>query len=809
MNAKIHFILRIFTVLIFNIFALLPVCPAEAAQIPTFETPAEAEIENAIDFETFPYAEYEKLQQLEEYSECKKWANEVGRLLKCTIFYLETAPAKAHENLVLLEQRLSEEPASSEASESVVAQSVAKTLKSRIVLWKQVLFLLEQPAAESYGTVPQKRVEDALLLRQKTEALRNVFLTSQNGQHWVQFFQLTPLQGHLGQVLTARQQLAQPAEKYAGEYSAQSRFSEESLALPATFLTDEENRRVSIMVNNIFMLKERVSLTPEQQQLLELPLIRDWLYEMEAWRANPLHPLDLLAAYESYKQYGGTSDGSRLALMTRQMIGSKDTNLQHLGDVLQNEYSQAHFKVYISKYLINTMLPKLEPEIGAIRENVAGQEVVGRRRADTQLHVTLVPDPNRLLMQLNINGKVVSQTTATTFPATLHNQTHGTYSATKPLELTSRGLVVQPANVTANSSVRLRDVETDLDIVPVVSGLIREIAKEQYNSQYPQIQADAQAKVLAQAKQRIDSETDLRFKQLNEKIDANFFNILKQRQASFEQYQAKTTEEWLLTSWYLSTPCSLGSDSKEPTTPQGAIADMKVHESGINAALERFDLAGKQMTLREMKQYLLSVIGQSGLEIPAEENDDVVIGFADINPVGVRLAQNRVELSLNLKCLQVEDRQWQDFCVIVDYVPDITETGHSRLVRQGTVQLDGRMSLLEQVGLRTIFSKIFLQVDAVPLRPKLFDNNEQFAGLNTGAVRIENGWFAIALFPQQTPSENVGTQAFAATSTRPQHSQANYQPVRQSVRQQTQPQNSPKARPVIVQGTSVGSSVQR
>ena len=756
MKAKAHFILRTFTILALISGPLGAFFSPKIQQIHAMEQVPE-ELNAVIDYDIFPFVEFEKLEVLSTCDTCKEWADATILQLKRAVWHLENAPARGSENLLLLERLLSEPPASEkltlyEGADAFTAENVARSLQSRLVLWKQVLPLLEHPVTQSCGTLPRKRLEDALRLYEQSEAICNLFLTSQNGRHWAQFFQLTPLHGQLGQVLSAHhQRAAQPLEKYANVFSAPATIPVNAAVSPGELLPEEECRRISLLVNNAFLWQGRVDMTPEQRELFESPLIRDWLAEMESWRSNPLHPLDLLSAYECYKQYGGLSDSSRLSILTRQMVGSKDRNLQDLGYALQSEFSQAHFKIYISKYLINTLLPKMEPEYDVVQENVAGQQVVGRRRADTRLHVTLIPDPSRLLLQLHINGNVVSQTTASTFPATLHNRTYGTYSATKQLELTSQGILTSPANVSANSSVRLSNVETDLDIVPIVSDLIREIAKEQYGNQHPQIQADAKTKVLTQAKQRIDSETDARFKQLNENINRYFFNVLRQRQAAFEPYQAKTTEEWLLTSWFLATPCSLGSNSKEPQTPQGAIADIKVHELGLNAVLERLDLAGKQMTLRELKQYLLAAAGRSDVEIPTEENDHVVVGFAAINPVGVRFLQNRVELSLNLKCLQVEDRQWHDFCVIVDYVPDITEAGHCRLIRQGTVQLDGRLTLLEQVALRTIFSKIFLQIDDIPLRPKLFDNNEHFAGLTTSGVRIENGWFAIGLFPTVVP----------------------------------------------------------
>ena len=718
------------------------------------------DLDEVVHYEIFPFSEYEKLEKLKEQDACRDWANNIGILLKRLIFQLESSPGKGQEELSALDMLLASPPDSQavshyEVGERFTARSVAGVLKSRVAIWQQVLLLLEREQSVGHSTaIPQKRIEDAERLYEKSDVIRRSLLANKNGQAWVQFLQLTPLHGQLGQTLASRnQETAKPVEKYARDSNTVLSLDTNDFELAAPGLLSEgESRRISLLVNNVFLMKERAPLTPEQAQMLETPLIRDWLDELETWRSDPLHPLDLLAAYECYRQYQGTSDGSRLAVATQQMLGSRNREWHRFGQSVQNEFSHAHLKLYVSNYLINTMLPKLKPEFDSVRENVAGQHVTGMRRADTQMHVTLIPDPARLLMTLHYTGQVVTQTTATVFPATIHNQSQGAYSATKQLELTSRGFVTRPANISANSRVRLHQIETDLDIVPIVSDLIRGIARDQYESQHPQIQAETQVKMTNQAKQRIDSETDMRFRILNEQMDRFFFSVLRQRRASLEQYEARTTDEWLLTSWYLATPGSLGSDTKEPATPQGSIADLKVHESGISAALERLELAGKRMTLRELKRYLVSMIGQPNLEIPEEDNDHVVIAFADRNPVGVRFLQNRVELSLNLKRLQVEDRAWENFCVIAGYVPDVTPEGTPCLVHNGPVHLDGRLTFMQQVALRTIFSKIFLHVHTIPLRPGLFDNDERFTGLATGHVRIENGWFAIALLPQEVPA---------------------------------------------------------
>ena len=55
------------------------------------------------------------------------------------------------------------------------------------------------------------------------------------------------------------------------------------------------------------------------------------------------------------------------------------------------------------------------------------------------------------------------------------------------------------------------------------------------------------------------------------------------------------------------------------------------------------------------------------------------------------------------------------------------------------------MNIRAQIPLRGFFSKIFAPETRIPLRPKLFDRDERFAGLSTGLCRISNGWFAVSV----------------------------------------------------------------
>ncbi|MCL2347105.1 MAG: hypothetical protein FWC50_02470 [Planctomycetaceae bacterium] len=725
-----------------------------------------------LSFGYFPATEYEKLTKIADQGEYKEWATSVQKNLVQFFQQMEHSPQDTQESLEALRHlvcgmKLSPCKPLEEDGITFTVQDVVENIKRRIPLWeKTVEILKDSEQTATLGCFPQKNWTDVITLQQKSDLLRNNFIKSSNGMVWLQYFKFPPLYSQLGR-LTAFQNgvSAKPEESYANLVSQETDSSQnpsndetsvgetvtgETAGDAGQSLSEEEIRTVSLIANQILAAQAYTTLTAEQSQVLAKPEVREWLSELKTWQSNPVHPFDILAAYEYFSTHRGMSEGVQLSTCARQMGDSKSLACRQLGLLVQNQFSHAHLKIYISKYLINMMLPIRDPEFDVVRDVIAGQQVTGRRRTDTQVQISLVPDPNRLLMTLQINGRIVADTTSATFPATVHNQSRNTYSAVKPLELTSKGILIGQAGVSASSDVKLRNLETEFDVVPIFGDLVREIAKNQYQNQKSQIQSEAKAKVLAQAKQRIDSEADARFAQFNDRMDRLFLSVIKKRGASLEQYESKTTEDWLMTSWYLSTQSSLGSDSPEPLTPQGAIADLKVHECGLNAALERLELAGKQMTVGELKHYLTDVIGRPDLGTQEEENDGVVIGFADENPLGIRFDTNRVELSLHLKHLQVENQSWDDFLVTVTYVPGNDANGSPCLMRDGTVQLAGQLGLREQIPLRAIFSKIFPNNQPVPLKPRIFSEDERFAGLNTGYVRIGNGWFAIALVPQAT-----------------------------------------------------------
>ena len=626
---------------------------------------------------------------------------------------------------------------------------VTEELQFRVALWGQLLEILNSGAIVSSGN--NVSVQDLCELYTQTDKIHNSLKKVKNGEQCIQYLKLDLLHDRLSQLMVFHGLLEKTGNP-DDFLSSQAGMSKNIVKKDNGDIVFKESEIHQILsaINETLYMERQVADKPQWQDFVNSPLVVEWKKCLTKWHSDLVDPFRYIGICERYLSEENPSDGILLAQLTPRMTCSKSIQYQNLGNLVGERFSQPHLKMYVSKFLLNRMLPTRDPEFDVVRDSVAGQQVYGRRRTDTQVQMDLIPDPQRLMLSLNVLGKVRTSTTATTFPATVQNQSYADYFGKKRLELTTDGIRVSPAEVAVyNNKVQLRNISTDFDVVPLVGDLIKDIAISQYENQQGFFESETKKKIINQAKYQIDQEVNERLLALNNSYQRSFLNILHSNNASLQQKQYRTTEDWLMASWFLATPASLGSHTSEPETPAGSIADLKIHQSAVNAVIERLDLGGQCFSIGELRTHLLKRIQREDLDSPGE-NDDMVVVFEKENPISVRFEPNKVVLSLAFDCLQRDDNEWYDFQVFVHYVPGTSTTGTLCLVRDGYIQLKGENSLRTQMTLRTIFSKIFNDHNEIPLSPKFFKQDERFTEICTNHVRIRDGWFAIALTLQSS-----------------------------------------------------------
>ena len=497
--------------------------------------------------------------------------------------------------------------------------------------------------------------------------------------------------------------------------------------------------------------------TPHRKRLLNSRTTAALLREIDGWRGDTVEPITLISALEQYESHRAPQEMSELYQLARRLSFSKSDRYRQLGREALRIYGDANLKVYVSEVLINHFLPASDLRETNFRDRVMGNPVVGKSRSVSILEVNLVPSDDELVFSLDMAGRINGSSRSVAWITTLFNDNAAVYNSSKIVRFTEDGVKLSPTRLRVNNRVQLRGIRTEIDNVPIFSGLVRELVRGQYEAREDQIRVESRQRTAAQLRAQIDNETSGRFNEFNRQYRDMLLKPMDKLGLYIENKGSATNTDWLLSSWWVGSDASLGSHAPAPATQQGAFADMKVHESVLNTVITQLELNGVKASVGELRQTIADKLGQPAFA-EAGEHDDAVIAFAEHNPIIIRFIDSSVEIDLAIDMLKVNDRVFRNFGATIHYKPRLREDGQMYLVRDGIISLSGQIKSRSQIPLRAVFEKIFPELRPVPLTPAIFKADERLHGLAVGMCRIENGWFALAIVAMDQQMNDLAKQ---------------------------------------------------
>ncbi len=399
----------------------------------------------------------------------------------------------------------------------------------------------------------------------------------------------------------------------------------------------------------------------------------------------------------------------------------------------------------VSAELLNRLIPKRGPEHGDVDDTLLGVPVHGQSTTSTTVRVLLSPNPSRVLLALQVSGRVSSLTSATSGPATFINDTDSMYTALKPLEVDLAGIRLGQTQVEVYNKTTLRDVQTDFDGIPLVNQLAQGVARSQHEQKEPELSREVKEKLAAKARTRIDAESAARFGLLARRLQEKVFDPLDVLALEPAMIAAQTTDQRVIMRIRLAAQEQLGSHTPRPQAPADSLASFQIDQSVLNNVIERLALDGRTFTLPELSRHVARCLSRPE---PADDNpdhDDVSITFAPKDAVRVRCAEGRLELSVSVVKLAKGERRWKNFQVRAFYAPEISGRA-AELVRDGVIQLSGqRLSTGAQIALRGIFSHAFSKRTPWSLMPERLTTDPALRDLGITQFVIDDGWIGVAL----------------------------------------------------------------
>ncbi len=559
--------------------------------------------------------------------------------------------------------------------------------------------------------------------------------------------------------------------KANGENSEPDRFS---LAL-ADVQTYTENTDAGKAWQDYLLLEtlEEIAVEKDKSKFVESQkLARDILSRMEDGRLDELQrsylkkgpfrrlkqelrgvagaPLDyesFLARLERYEQTGLPSEARRLAETISAM--EKDVDDPHHAFYAQMDahYRNANLRILLDEQFLNRLMPDREPQFKPVNDRILGRPVHGRSKVNTNLGVTLIPDPNRLRLALEIQGTVFSSTSSNSGPVTFLSRSRSQYYAQKPIEITNHGIQLWPAEVHfVNNKNRLTGMETPFDRIPLLAPLVHEIAESQHQAKRPEIRREVEWKVAAEAKQQFDEEADTQLLRMNDRFQNRLLATLDRLDLKLTPVETRTTENELSMRFCLASDRQLGSHTPRPQALDDRLANIQIHQTVLNNLIEQLELDGKTFILPELAVWLSERLSRPELtEAKGLKRDDVRIRFARESAVYVKAEDGRLALTLTVAELRAGRRRWRNFQVRVFYRPEIDGL-QVNWVRDGVVQLTGRrVQTSSQFALRGIFSRIFLKNKPFSMIPEQIVNNPNLQGLTMTQMEIVDGWIGLTV----------------------------------------------------------------
>ncbi|MHB1037323.1 MAG: hypothetical protein ACYC35_22595 [Pirellulales bacterium] len=702
--------------------------PKDGASLPDLtlpgamrETPSAATLQaapSAPEPETEPVAEIlwevpesllGRLEALSQECECGQWAMEVSRLLR-RLGAVGVSDAGAKPLLEALHGQVREADllAAKIAPQPLMAELLRAryALSRRVDLWRQI-----EPCARPAADVATTAQPDPDRLSRCLAGVEAATRDSTNGQGWREYLMLDSLR------------------RLAGSGERRTVDDQRDLA-----------RRVLARL-------ERARVSSPSRRFLDAGPMASLDSELRHWAAEPADARVLLEHVEQYEASGLASHARLIAQDSRVLGWSSAAQEQQLGQEIESRYRNANVRISLSDALLNRLVPQPPITADAVQDRILGLPVRGHSTTETDLVIRLLPDEEHLRVILEAKGIVSSQTSSTSGPATIYNQSNSSYEARKLVQIGLDGVTLSPAEAEASADARLRAVRTDFDPIPLVGWLAKGVARSQYEQNRDDARREVERKVETRARSRIDAEADARIAEAQENFRKRFVVPLEKLSLEPTLISTRTTDRRLETRVRLAGAQQLGAHTPRPQAPSVCVASVQVHQSALNNVLEQLALDGQTFTLPELYRRLGEKLNRPEITAPDSVPEDVRVTFAAQDAVRVRCDEGRVEVTLSIAELVASSQRWYDFTVRVYY--RLESSGlNLELARDETIQLIGkRISMRSQIALRGIFSKTFPKDRRLRLTPEPWTTDARLAGLEVIQLVIEDGWIGVAIGP--------------------------------------------------------------
>jgi hypothetical protein len=508
------------------------------------------------------------------------------------------------------------------------------------------------------------------------------------------------------------------------------------------------------LARDILYRMNSTQLSHDQEQFLQSPQFAAFARQLQARADESPDLIGLLAAIEHHEHEDTSARARSLAAEYEALRWSPDAGIAELADTVNTYYRNANVRVALSVELVNRLIPQEQAQLEPVRDNILGADVEGQSHTRTRLRMVLLPDRGRWQIGLEADGHVASDTASSKGPATFYQQGNAVFRARKRVTVDRRGIRLFNAEANADSATYLNDYETDFDGIPLLSNLVRAVAKGQYEDSQYDAKRVVEGRIVGRATSQLDRQVAEKLEQAKGDVQAKVVAPLQKMNLEPAAVDLETTADRLIARYRIASREQVSAFTPRPQAPGDSLLSVQVHESMLNNVLDKLELHGRRIEIRELFKEVTGRFNRDPVEMPEDLPEDVFVTFADEDPVRLDCQDGRVRLTIRLKELSSGRNQWHNFAVRGYYAPH-PDQRDANLIREGVIELIGeRLRFGDQVALRGIFSRVLSRNRKLNLVNKQIAQAKELEDQQVTQFVIHDGWIGIAIGPQ-TPGRQV------------------------------------------------------
>jgi hypothetical protein len=491
-------------------------------------------------------------------------------------------------------------------------------------------------------------------------------------------------------------------------------------------------------------------LKPQQAAYVQQVIDPQIISFLKMHASDPVDLSDLMTRIEHYESRCSSLTGFYLNDQYQDLLWSHDPADQAIAIEVQTHYRNANFRCAISGQLLNRLVPVLPTTAQPVSENIKGAQVSGQSHVSNQLHVNLVPDPNRITLQIATQGHVHSDTIAKTNAFRIQNRGNAQFQVVKRISIGRDGIdSSERPQALSSANQFVVGVQSNLDDVPVLGWMARKLAFKKLREQAPETDRIFQQKVSHSAESQMQNQVDKGLAKLKRSTFTNLLQPLLAMDLEPVPMQLATTQQQVVMRYRLAGRDQMAANTARPRDSGSSLMSFQLHQSAVNNMIARIGLNGNKFTIQELAKHLREVVGAPQMESadpPSEQHAE--FEFAHFDPIRFDFVEDRLNVTLNLKSLKIGEsgKTWKNVSLTAAY--HLNATGMMIDLQQddeGTRIKGKRLRFSDKAAISTIMKVMFKQEYSLNALPAKF--NERIGGqdLEVSQFVVSDGWIAVSV----------------------------------------------------------------